>query len=519
MTTTTQPKIYLSLSACDTTIMHRAGMAGLWMTLQQLERHIPTAASRPGNLSWSLTNSSIRLDWQGEDFTVLDWLLRQSFQINEKGLISLTGLDSSSMNLINQIHLHQAIGATFLRHHRFYTPGKPTSEDVEVNGIEGKFPYKYQTIEGYAHQTFANHLCDEAGQLRRDYIQIVSWIYPGATVRHALLDKYNKLEEIVEYALALLFLPVVCQYFILHSNVSQIGTKQPTKYIIVIPEVTNLKTTAQRCWELRSLDYKDFHVTSLGEAGLKYYSYDEIEDSNEYHQVCQVLLYEKLNKDSRQRSLADIQDLEIQRKTILTSRLIDEHFSPNRVFGTGANLIVKANFLKGRIADNLVKGLPWWSDFWAIFNPDTFGDLSQQLMYNREGLRSMIETDEEMEIYKSFIRACHEALRKTYGKIYGRTKEGEVPRFEREYERIRGELGRCYDQQSFNDFLSDFLSRAGLNSALYDQWESLLPLLTGQVSWEKARNLVLIALASYKPSEKPSEEFSQNSEVTSESQS
>jgi CRISPR-associated protein Cas8a1/Csx13 len=129
----------------------------------------------------------------------------------------------------------------------------------------------------------------------------------------------------------------------------------------------------------------------------------------------------------------------------------------------------------------------------------------------------MIETDEEIEIYKSFIRACHEALRKTYGKIYGRAKEGEVPRFEREYERIRGELGRCYDQQSFNDFLSDFLSRAGLNSALYDQWESILPLLMGQVSWEKARNLVLIALASYKPSQKPSEEFSQNSEVTPES--
>jgi CRISPR-associated protein Cas8a1/Csx13 len=131
----------------------------------------------------------------------------------------------------------------------------------------------------------------------------------------------------------------------------------------------------------------------------------------------------------------------------------------------------------------------------------------------------MIETDEEMEIYKSFIRACHEALRKIYAKIYGRTKEGDVPRIEREYERIRGELGRCYDQQSFNDFLSDFLSRAGLNSALYDQWESILPLLTGQVSWEKARNLVLIALATYKPSEKPSEEFSQNSEVTPESQS
>lgn len=69
-------------------------------------------------------------------------------------------------------------------------------------------------------------------------------------------------------------------------------------------------------------------------------------------------------------------------------------------------MIVKVNSLKGIITDNLAKGVPWWSDVWEILNQDTLGDLSKQLFYNREGLGSMIETDEEMEIYKSFIRAC-----------------------------------------------------------------------------------------------------------------
>jgi CRISPR-associated protein Cas8a1/Csx13 len=92
MINTTRPKIHLTLNAPDLTTMHRAGMGGLWMTLKQLEHQFPTPASRPGNLSWSLTDSSITLDWQGQDFDVLDWLLRQSFQINEKGLITLTGL-------------------------------------------------------------------------------------------------------------------------------------------------------------------------------------------------------------------------------------------------------------------------------------------------------------------------------------------------------------------------------------------------------------------------------------------
>jgi len=47
--------------------------------------------------------------------------------------------------------------------------------------------------------------------------------------------------------------------------------------------------------------------------------------------------------------------------------------------------------------------------------------------------------------------------------------------------------------------LADFLSRAGLNSSLYEQWEQILPLIVNEANWKKTRNLSLIALASYKP--------------------
>jgi hypothetical protein len=49
---TSKPKIYLTLNASDTTLLHRAGMAGFWMTLKQLERLFPSTHNRPGNLSW-----------------------------------------------------------------------------------------------------------------------------------------------------------------------------------------------------------------------------------------------------------------------------------------------------------------------------------------------------------------------------------------------------------------------------------------------------------------------------------
>ena len=512
---TSDARIHLTLNAPDITTLHRGGMAGLWMTLKQLETLFPSSNSRPGNLSWLLTSRSISLDWQGEDFVVLDWLLKQSFQINEQGLISLTGLNPSSISLINQIHIHQAIQATFLRLSKFYRAGKQISQTCTINGTQGVI--KYKTLQWYANQTFAEKLCDETGQLLTDKIPIVSWLYLGATVRHARLGKHNKLVEKPEYALALLFLPVICKYFILHSDGFKIDEQQLRKYLIVIPEVNNLKLTAQRCWNLASLDYQDLHVTSLGEAALKYYSQDNLGLQDNYQEQCQVWLYEKWDKKSRQRTLFEIQEIEIKTTKIETYQLVYQHFQKNKIFRYKNGFTVKINPILGLIADNLAQERPWWSNFWQmIYERDTLGELAKQLNYNRKGLITMLEHDQELEAYQDLIRAFHEALRIIYRKIYDKTKKGEIPRIEREYERIRGGLSRCYNEQSFADFLSNFLARAGLNSSLYNHWESILPLMVDEVSWEKTRNIALIALASYKPSEKPTDGSQENTPVMSE---
>lgn len=307
-----QPKIFLTTQASDTTIIHRGGMTGLWMTLKQLAKKFPTHAERPGDLTWDLTPTSISLDWQGQDFPVLDWLLKESFQINRQGLISFAGLNPSSMDLINQIHIHQAIHDTFLRLNKFYKKAKVNSESFNINNKH--IALYYRALNWYVHQTFAKKLCDDSGKLIEDYIKVVSWLYPGATVRHARIDKITKIEEKVEYALALLFLPLVCQYYILESDYTQNHNKRPTKYLIVIPEINNLETLAQRCWKLQNISYQDYYVTNLGEAALKYYYYTQSLNSPRNNHYCQVFQYEKLNKNSQQRTLVNIQDFTITDK-------------------------------------------------------------------------------------------------------------------------------------------------------------------------------------------------------------
>jgi len=495
-------KLRLSLEAPDITSMHRAGMGGLAMTLLQLERQFPTPESRRGNLSWRITDSSIDLDWQGEDFEVLDWLLKESFRIDEKGLIALTGLNPKEMELSHQIHLHQAIRAIFLRLNKFYKSGDEVTESVTINDQKGTF--RYNSIECYTHQTFAKQLCDQSGQLLKNHIQIVSWLHLGATVRHALLDKYNKLEEKPQYALALLFVPVICQYFILQSNSDKSDGKQSIRYLLVIPDVTNLKNSVQRRENLNSLDYTDFYVASLGEAAFKYYGFDN--PTNSYYQEnCQVLLYENLNKKSHQRTQFKSQDIEININNIAPYKLAHRQLQKKIIFVNKKLFIIKVNSVLGVIADNLVKGNPWWLDFWEFFiERDGFGDLAKELFYNRRGIKAMINYDQEMEVYQAFIEAFHQALRNIYAKIYSRTEKGDFPRIEREYERIRGEISRCYDDQSYRDFISEFLARAGLNKALYSQWKPILPLIMESVSWQKGRNLALLALASYEPKQNPS---------------
>ena len=492
------PKLSLNLNASDTTSIHRGGMLGLWMSLEKLGQKYPKPSQRPGNLTWDLTSTVITLDWKEEDFTVIDWLLKQCFQIDEKGLIQFIGLEPS--NLINQIHDHQAIHDTFLRHNRFYRKETVCTETLSVEA--GNIKLRYRGLSWYVHQTFAETLCDEEGHLVDGYIPIVSWLYPGATVRHAKLEAHTKIEEKIEYAFILLFLPIVCQYFTLISNITKKYKQQAAKYAVVIPDVYNFETAADICWNWRDRQYEDCFVINLAEAALKYYSSSSVQIASPHN--CQVFLYEKLNKRSHQRIIWENEDFVVVPQALEDYQFASENLITNKIFVNGKNFVIKVNSIRSIIANNLARNLLWWSDLWeALYQTEPLEseDLDKQLVFNRRGLLAMLEQDTKLQIYQDFIHAFHEALRRTYAKTYDkkRTKAENNQRINKKYQAIRSELSQCYDQESLEDFLADFLSRAGLNSSLCDCLEKVLPLIIDESGWRRTRNLSLIALASYKP--------------------
>jgi len=202
----TAPQIQLHLGDPGMTLMHRAGLAGLWMTLEQLE----STRDRPGNLSWQRDNRSVSLSWEGSDREVLDWLLGQAFQVDGDGLIALTGLNPQAMDRQTRVTVHQGMLGTLLQHNKTHQATGQQTVALEVD--EREVTVKYKALKSYVHQTFANKLCDGKGKLQRKPIDVAGWINPGAAVRHVAFSSQTSFQELPEMVLALLFAPMGCQF-------------------------------------------------------------------------------------------------------------------------------------------------------------------------------------------------------------------------------------------------------------------------------------------------------------------
>ena len=483
------PKIQLNLGDPSITWIHRAGIAGLWMTLKQLEKLYPIPAERPGNLSWLLTARSISLEWQGQDFVVLDWLLKQSFQINKEGLISLTGLNTYSINIETKINIHLGITGTFLQHNQVFKFDGGKSWSLIVNGR--KIDIEYKKAVSYAHQHFAKQLCDKQGQLLGRSIGVAGWLYPGSVVRHVAFTKETKFEEKPQLAFALLYAPVACHYFVLRSHTKL----EDTQYALVIPEVVDLEIYAQEYWNLGNLDYKDFHVSSLGDAALRFLTCETIIELATPDQVkrCQVMLFGTVIWSKQQRTRIEIAVVEATEIIDFIYKLSRLCFPECKIIKYKNKNLIISDVFTGTIADNLVKGFPWWANLYKIFK-----NKSLLKLISNDGVYKMIQNSEwNLESQKLFIKACHEALKKIYAKIYGRANEGQYAQIERENIRILSQLGRCTNAENFRKFIAEFWGRAGQLSILEKHWEQLLPLTSGIMDWKVARDLTFIALASY----------------------
>ena len=292
---TVKPKIDISLNDPGMTMLHRAGVAGLYMTLKTLTKCYPTLKSRPGNLKWTLTKNTISLYWIGNDYQALDWLFSESFQISNDGLISLTGLQSPSKE--NQLAIHIGIQNTFLQHNQFFKSTGNAIEHLIIDGLEVAIDYK--KAKSYANQNYAEQLCPieklnwksifpklkliilshhiliallfllnvkQGGNIKKKIVGISGWLYPGTTVKHYAYKKQTQFTETIERAIALLYAPVACLYFISPKSHLHDTSKQ---YCLVIPEINDLESYAKQRKTTKNWNYQDFLASGYSDAAFR----------------------------------------------------------------------------------------------------------------------------------------------------------------------------------------------------------------------------------------------------------
>ncbi|MDJ0596219.1 MAG: type I-MYXAN CRISPR-associated Cas8a1/Cmx1 [Pleurocapsa sp. MO_226.B13] len=490
-----KPKLEISLSDPGMTMLHRAGVAGLYMTLKALAKRYPTQKSRQGNFKWTTTENSISLYWKGNDYEALDWLFSESFQISSDSLISLTGLQSHSRE--SQLAIHIGIKNTFLQHNQFFKSTGDATENLFIDGLEVAIDYK--KAKSYAHQNFVQKLCDDDGQLLKTQIGITGWLYPGAAIKHYGIKINNvcvtQFTETIERVIALLYAPIACLYFIAPKSHLH-DTK--TQYCLVIPEINDLESYARQRQKSNNWNYQQFLASGYSDAGFRLLIQQAALHTIRQNDLkrCQVITFGQTQWTGFQKIRKNVEIVEITDKVIENYRLCDRYFH-NRVVEWEEGNFIAASIIRELITENLARGYSWWHNFThAVRNKELFKFVG----YENTGLNQMVKNAQwDEQAQKLFVKACHEALMKIYGKLYSRGKEGEYIQIERENERIRSGLIRCLNSEDFRHFMTaNFWSKAGNISLLADYWEELMPLTTKPDNWKLARDLALLSLASYK---------------------
>jgi CRISPR-associated protein Cas8a1/Csx13 len=179
---------------------------------------------------------------------------------------------------------------------------------------------------------------------------------------------------------------------------------------------------------------------------------------------------------------------------VFAAKNVKNHFSDRIVAGKDGGFVAKS-LAREFIAENLSRNRSWYI---GISDVITSGELFHQLTYERGGLNQMVkEAKWDTETEKLFVKACHEAIKYTFGQLSRRAKDRkEIPDFDRETTKIRTRLGRCKNANTFREFISDFFARAGKLPTFQSHWTELMNLILHD--WKKSRDLALLALASYK---------------------
>lgn len=509
-------KFELSIFDPNTLLPHRAGIAGLALALSDLD---PTDAP----MAWEVNEDTVSLSWDCSDKEAITWLMQQTYQ-QDKGLLISPSLALSQQG---KFTFSQGVLSTFLQHFQ----QKSFVEDLNKPKKGKKKFYITQSVSlsvdpDKPDVTQVYTMLEDCYYLNWDQKDL-NVVFNKGSFRPTIKIKGHHLPGLVEcYVngeyedspsgfIALLFLPLACSYFQLPSvKVKSADGKAkliPT-YSIVIPEIRQLTTWVHRRKMLSGIIYRDFRASSGGESGLRFLLQEKLNDSFSSYRVnyCEVYRLGSQPWDKNQSGLKQsVYRVSANEETLDIYQIASQYLPPIRLKVKEQNKPQILNYhALAWIADNLISGKSWYTDFFVFSKIKTEKEVIQTdgskkkiqiYKYERKGLIAMTS---HLQPYEQTLFDSVQGAFSVYlvGQSKQANKQGRPLDYVQVTDKVIHRLQRPSTQQEFAtalvDFLSQFRSKAarGLGREIY-AW------IHGE-EWRKARDLTMLAIATYQSKKK-----------------
>lgn len=462
-------ELVLSIFDPNTLLPHRAGIAGLALALSEID---PTNAP----IQWEVTEDAVTLSWHGSDLEAVQWLLNQTYR-SDQGYLEVPAL---KLDKQGRYIFTEGVVSTFLQHSKQRTREKqtiPLSFLVEDDKPEIRIDYR-PIVDCYYTRDFKDAFTSKGG-FKTD-IPLKGHHLPGL-VECFVNGAY--IESPIGF-LALLFLPLACGYYQLPGYRSA----------LVIPEVRNLKQWVYLRRRMPGRTYRSFRASSAGESALSFLLREKLLEEAQQFRVDYCEVYQLGNQpwDGNQSYLKQAVHRVQVNDQVLELYEIASRLLPPRVKlkQDGEGTWLAESKVLAWISDNLIANKVWYSGFFEFRKATTI------YPEDRRGLVVMTEhlnTNEKI-LFDAVQGAFSIFLR---DQIQQAQKQGRPLDYGQVTDKVIYRLQRPSTQQEFAtalvDFLSQFRSKAARAAGPQIFWW-----LHQESNWRKARDLTLLAIATYK---------------------
>jgi CRISPR-associated protein Cas8a1/Csx13 len=547
------------LSDLGMDLLERAGLAGLYMAL----RAATEAKADLSPLTWQdddLKPDSVTVRWYGAAKPAFVRLVEWAWQVRD-GVLYLPAVHGERERgaFQHRVPSHSGIMRTFLQHVNTQPKLDAVTRIIEIEenktiavmfeppamrvddperGINPKTkrPYKKKVGTDHVrpHEDMVK-LFDRAGRFSTKEVSLSNWVYPGIAGRYGDEGSWD---GPATTAMLLMLAPTVCLYQRLQG--------EGGNWVFTVPDVRDLEDFAATRQRMNlNVDFTD--VASLGDAGLQFVSeYSTRNPRRALGAGCRVVAMGYVGYyqgQSIRKSVLDVPAdlIPVKRYRILhremqnvyvalkteaavdgpettkTKRRGKKPTKPTNPDDTPkAAGFIKLPAARGRIADNLVSGRPWYTDLFVplIWNLDEAERERKKLgvslerawfqavCYQRSKLMKLIAEDDmwDTEAEKVFVEAFWEALASLYAQEGEAVKRGGSRTWEERCEDLNQDIRRKLTQAKTRTLLravlADLFAKAGRQKTIRAHPAAVWRLIDHPDHWNKGRDLALLALAS-----------------------